>query len=689
MAAFRMTKSFFVSVHRCGRRSIRLVLIGLLSAVSLASAQEPVVQRIDAVGLTPGQQTALTVHGTQLKNCLLLWTPVAEFRTKEGYDPNADGPVAFEGKIPIETVPGIYPARVITAGGCSEASFVVIDDLPSAAVAAESEVQSQAPMVPLSCSMNGQINPVKPRFFKLQAAQGQVISAEVFARRLNSQLDPVLRVTDASGRELAFCDDLPGLEGDAGVQFTAPADGEYLLELRDALYSGGGLHFFHLRIGQFPIVTATQPRVATAGQSIRLLSSGVDAGTLSMPSDVFPAEAFVNHAQQLPDVSGTLLLSLMTVSGAAVSEVEPNDTQETATVVGAEQNLICGTLRQSGDIDWFRITAESAMPLCVTAHTRNVRSPADVVLQLWSADGKKIAEADDTPPLDAQLVAPLPAAGDYFLRVSELAGLGGAEWTYDLEVNRGEGRLELVLPSDRLQVPRGGSASFLATVKRLNYDGPLVIEAEQLPASLTMEPIWLGAKQSTVAVTLKALEAVPPAAEADAEGATPGESVGGVPPAEFGVFRLTAAAPERNPGIPVSVRLVSPPPKKAAIPFRSIRSRSDVFVATAPAGKFSLNPEVLGVDLKRGASAAVVIKAARHADWTMPIDIALVTKPDQLPPGITIPNVKLEGGEAVLTINATADAALGKFTVFVQGTAKKDKETATHPVPPITVDVTE
>jgi hypothetical protein len=47
----------------------------------------------------------------------------------------------------------------------------------------------------------------------------------------------------------------------------------------------------------------------------------------------------------------------------------------------------------------------------------------------------------------------------------------------------------------------------------------------------------------------------------------------------------------------------------------------------------------------------------------------------------------MAAGELAITIAATADAAVGPFTVFLQGKAKKDKVEPVHPVPAIVVEV--
>lgn len=84
-------------------------------------------------------------------------------------------------------------------------------------------------------------------FFK--AKKGQVLEFRALARTLRSPLDPVLIAREAGGKFLAYNDDAGGGGGgsaDSLLTFTAPADGEFSIEVRDLLRRGSPAHFFRL-----------------------------------------------------------------------------------------------------------------------------------------------------------------------------------------------------------------------------------------------------------------------------------------------------------------------------------------------------------------------------------------------------------------------------------------------------------
>lgn len=74
-------------------------------------------------------------------------------------------------------------------------------------------------------------------FFKFDGKAGQVFDVRVWARALGSPLDSVLTVHNPDGGALAADDDAAAV--DSKVRVTLPADGSYLISVRDHLSRGG------------------------------------------------------------------------------------------------------------------------------------------------------------------------------------------------------------------------------------------------------------------------------------------------------------------------------------------------------------------------------------------------------------------------------------------------------------------
>jgi hypothetical protein len=133
----------------------------------------------------------------------------------------------------------------------------------------------------------------------------------VESRALGRPLDPVLRILDAGGKVLAETDDTGRGNRDLERSFTAPADGDYRLIIRD-LYGRGGLRFayllsvleprpdfalsltadrFDLTPGKATKITVAVQRKGGLTDAIELLAEGLPAGVTSRPATSMPGDA--------------------------------------------------------------------------------------------------------------------------------------------------------------------------------------------------------------------------------------------------------------------------------------------------------------------------------------------------------------------------------------------------------------
>jgi hypothetical protein len=636
--------------------------LGLVIAAHTV-AQDPTVDRAETINLRPGETAEVRVHGTNLKSLQSLWTTFGELKpAPPGEKPN-DKLGVFTGLVPPETVPGMYPYRIVAANGCSLTQFFVVDDLPNAALEVTSESSSPLTAVPPACCIQGYVNAIKPRYFGVTLEAAQKLSVAVYARRLNSAMDPVLKITAPDGSEIAFSDDQPGLSGDTQLQVTASTAGVYGIELHDVQYAGSGKHYFHLRIGSFPLVTGTYPRMTQAGANLNLI--GQQATTTVR--DVPPNQLFSVTATDADSQNSGFAVAWSSVS-APLMEVEPNNDQKTATVVPVDATAIAGHFGAVSDVDWFKVTTDVKQHICLTTHTRDLGSPADVVLQLWKTDGTKIAEVDDTGSTDAQLAATLPEPGDYFVAVRELSGLAGPDWTYDLEVQRATGRADVTFATDHVVLPKEGTLAIPVTVKRFGVGGSLTIGAEGLPVGVTVYPLLLSEQQKSGILTLHA------DASSDAWG-------------EARFFAHSADNPD-GPAFPVVYQ--SPPPDaKKPGDFRLPRISPGIFVSVGTAAAFSLSADQHAITVSPSSEHTVTISATRTGDWTEPIAVAVTNPKDPLPAGITLTEAKVEGDSGQLTIKASDKAKPGRYSLTLQGTLKREKTTIIQPLGTLILEVSD
>jgi len=152
--------------------------------------------------------------------------------------------------------PGVYPLSVREAGRISNPVPFAVDTLPECLEQEPNNSIASAQPVTLPIIINGRIDhPGDWDVFRFQGHAGDAIVAEVYARRLDSPLDSVLKLTYADGKQLAFNDDHEdkgaGLDthyADSYLTATLPADGAYYLHIGDVQHQGGPEYAYRLRI---------------------------------------------------------------------------------------------------------------------------------------------------------------------------------------------------------------------------------------------------------------------------------------------------------------------------------------------------------------------------------------------------------------------------------------------------------
>jgi len=85
--------------------------------------------------------------------------------------------------------------------------------------------------------------------YHFEARKGSIYTFEVVARRAGSECDPVLRLLDAKGATVTEADDTRGLGKDARIEWTAPADGTFVIQVSD-LHDRGGDAFGYVLLSE-------------------------------------------------------------------------------------------------------------------------------------------------------------------------------------------------------------------------------------------------------------------------------------------------------------------------------------------------------------------------------------------------------------------------------------------------------
>jgi hypothetical protein len=151
---------------------------------------------------------------------------------------------------------GVHQLSVTNGEHISNLVPFATDTLPESLEQEPNNTLATAQCVTLPLIVNGRIHaPGDVDVFSIEGQAGSELVAEVKARRLNSPLDSLLRLTDASGKQIAFNDDNDdqgaGLEthhADSYLRAKLPANGTFYLHLGDTQRKGGPEFAYRLRV---------------------------------------------------------------------------------------------------------------------------------------------------------------------------------------------------------------------------------------------------------------------------------------------------------------------------------------------------------------------------------------------------------------------------------------------------------
>ncbi len=649
------------------------VCSGLLTSTALG---QPAITRVEPLGVAPGSSGQLIVHGGGLNGATELWTTFSD-KAALATDVENNGQdaarVVFQLNTPAEAAPGIHGVRVTTPGGVSGVAAIMVDDLPTVKDAGGNGTPEAAQIITTPCSVDGYVDNLTRDFYRFSIDTPQTLTIEVFARRLGSPLDSIIFLYDSRGRELAYCDDARGLSTDAQISHEFVEPGEYIIEVRDIRYSGGGNHFYRMRIGDFPAVNTAYPMAVASGVETRVDFAGVsidmaDPAFLNVPAGA-SGWLFANTRSFQGTSAG---FAPVEISNSPESiEQEPNDTpaQANPSVLGSGLN---GRFATPGDVDCYRLSATSGQRFLFEGVARRRGSPVDLKLQLLDSAGGVVASAEDNGVEEGRLDYTFPADGNYVLKVSDLHRHGGSAYAYRVAVTPWQPRFNLTADTDTINIPAGGVARVNVSAERLDYGGPIEVACIGLPEGITCQPTWIGPNRAIAALTLTAADT----------------ASGGVmtPIHIVGRADINGQIVERRASMAGVIRT-----RWSNVTILPPHLEQQAAVAVAPTQPLRLAFEPAEIVFGRELSTTVKVTAVRGEGQDQAITLAFVPEADPLPAGVTfeIKNIEPGTNEVTLAISATPDVAIGPYTVVIQGTHAKDNVNTIIATPGITLRIDE
>ncbi len=451
-----------------------------------------------------------------------------ELFDKKQFNPQLADTLTLEVKIDADVKQGEYELRVVTTNGLSNHLMFNVGELkevfesePNDEPSATIDKTSNLPLL-----LNGQILPGDVDCFRFYAKSGEDLVFRVQARALVPYLadavpgwfQAVLTLYDAKGKEVAYVDDFR-FDPDPVLICKIPADGEYILEIRDSIYRGRRDFVYRISMGRLPFIDHIFPLGGSENRKIPVQLYGVN---LPQKNLMLKTGKNASGAIQKVTVGHGIKRSNSRPFSIDVLpehfEAEPNNLPFQAQVV-KDNIIINGRIGKPGDFDCFRLNGKKGERLTVEVMARRLDSPLDARLVLLDPEEHILSVSDDavdrgaglvTHHADSLLNIELPQTGSYIIRLDDLQGKGGHEYAYRLRIGKEQPDYSLRIVPSSISLPQNGCAQIsLHALRKPGFTGAIKLNLKDAPNGITLSSATIPAGKDKISATLFAADLEP------------------------------------------------------------------------------------------------------------------------------------------------------------------------------------
>jgi hypothetical protein len=674
---------------------------------------QPPKSRIDWVfpaGVQSGKSVVTTLTGGDLEGLSRLI--FSDTRIAAQATPDGKWTITAAADVPA----GMYELRGVGAWGVSNPVPFVVGPLEETTEVEPNDQKPQPLKWPLT--VNGQIQSASDvDRYLVPGKKGQRLVISLKADAFDSPLDGALKMFGPTGKFVAESQD--SFDYDPALELELPDDGDYRVEVSDAVYSGSPAHRYRLSVHAGPTVDSFQPAVFEPGKttSYRIYGRGLGDGAQpaaeflairSIPEQVLSVSlgndalstgtgrlgAYSYSIDPFPrwlqSVNGQSLVEPIPFSpaeGSVQIEAEPNDKPQNPQTITIPADF-SGVISRPGDIDWIAFDAEKDESLHLELFAQRQRSlvQSHLSLQRMLPDGKtaEIASSFDSleNPLgpqfekatrDPRLTFKTPEKSKYFLRIAHVnASEGDARYSYRLVIRRAKPDYRIVAmatengPAGTVCF-RGGRCVISVNLDRYDgFDGSVRVEAKDLPAGITAWPVVFGPGIRKREMVLEAaadapIVEFPLKLKGSTHWADSKASVDWVPGQKPDTeFASTLAA---SGGYLVRP-LIGPQNQERGVS----RYSSEFWMAIRETPiPFRIAPRPLRLFAKRGETVDLPVDVLRQNGFAAPVSVSLANLPPQL--DAVTAEVANDKSDIVLKLKIGPNVPIGRHTIYLNGVA--------------------
>lgn len=366
--------------------------------------------------------------------------------------------------------------------------------------------------------INGQILPGGIDRFHFQGRKGQHLVIAAKARELIPYLpdavpgwfQAALTLYDSKGNEIAYADHYR-FHPDPVLLTELPANGEYVLEIRDSIYRGREDFVYRITVGELPFLTGIFPLGGLRGKPMAVELAGWNLPVTNLTIEHEDAGEFV-----LRDINERSILNPLPVLVDSLPECmdqKPNDSLTNAQLVTLP-TIINGRITRPGEGNVFRFQGCKGEQIVAETYARRLGSTLDSMVELTDAAGHQLAFNDDwedkargleTHHADSYLRTTLPADGTYFVHLTDAQRQGGLSYAYRLRLGAPRPDFELrVVPSSITARPGATVPVTIYAIRKDGFSGEIGLRLKDAPAGFVLGGARVPENTDQVRVTLTA-----------------------------------------------------------------------------------------------------------------------------------------------------------------------------------------
>lgn len=388
---------------------------------------------------------------------------------------------------------GFYDLRLQGAAGVSNMLPFEVASYPNFIEQKKSFWTKPNMVDTLPAVLCGYVTPGGVDYFRFSGRAGEQIVAIAKARQLVPYIadavpgwfQPVMKLVDARGREIAYSDDYHH-NVDPVIITTLPKDGDYTLLIHDAIYRGREDFNYRIHIGTIPFVTGRYPAYGVVGKKVEQRIEGVNLSKTKMNVKVAKEgynQLTYTHGGQTSNAVSFYALP----KGTKLIQSPEEGTKLTAMAV------ISDSLTASAKVKRYSVNAVEGTPLIVELIGRRNGSRIDAVMRLKDKSGEVVAVVDDTEdPIqgmmtfhaDPTLNYMPQQSGEMTIEVEDLHRGHGQDYHYLLRLHKQLPSFNAFVSPANISIPAGGTAAFrVDIIGKLKRPANLIIKG--LPKGFT------------------------------------------------------------------------------------------------------------------------------------------------------------------------------------------------------------